>query len=173
MDIDTPEAAETLLSSGAIGLSYERQVSMDKACIEHEICKFGRCLRKTGESWVTWCLPNQFLYDAYNNDVMNNPLTKKQYCCHSLQWGEDSTIPLSSIFGSWLDDDDDYKSITLDNMAFKTLLQKYIPPSTATLDAFSLLSDQLVEGKGNNILIDYLRGIHPDTSDFILPPINN
>ena len=75
LDIDTPEAAETLLSSVAIGLSYERQVLMDKARIEHEICKFGRCLRKAGESWVTWCLPNQFLYDAYDIDVMNNKLT--------------------------------------------------------------------------------------------------
>ena len=57
-------------------------------------------------------------------------------------------------------------------MAFRTLLQKYIPPITATLDAFLTLSDILVEGKCNNILIDYLSGMYPDTSDFILPPIS-
>ena len=171
MDIDTPEAAETLLSSVAIGLSYERQVLIDRACIEHEICKFGRYLHKTGENWVTWCLPNQFLYDAYDIDVMNNKLTQNNIVViHS----NGEKIPLSrpSIFGSWLNEAKEYKSITLANMAFTTLLQKYIPSITATLDHFSTLSDILLEGKGNNILLDYISGMFPDTSDFILPPIS-
>ena len=171
MDIDTPEAAETLLSSVAIGLSYERQVLIDRACIEHEICKFGRYLHKTGENWVTWCLPNQFLYDAYDIDVMNNKLTQNNIVViHS----NGEKIPLSrpSIFGSWLNEAKEYKSITLANMAFTTLLQKCIPASTATSDHFSTLSDILVDGKGNNILLDYISGMFPDTSDFILPPIS-
>ena len=57
-------------------------------------------------------------------------------------------------------------------MAFTTLLQKYIPSITATSDHFSTLSDILVEGKGNNILLDYISGMYPDTKDFILPPIS-
>ena len=171
LDIDTPEAAETLLSSVAIGLSYERQVPIDRACLEHEICKFGRHLRKAGETWRTWCLPNQFLYDAYDIDVMNNKLTQNNIVViHSN--GEKIPLSRTSIFGSWLDAAKDYKSITLANMAFTTLLQKYIPASTATSDHFSTLSDILVEGKGNNILLDYISEMYPDTKDFILPPIS-
>ena len=171
LDIDTPEAAETVLFSVAIGLFYERQVLINRACIEHEICKFGRYLRKAGGNWVTLCLPTQFLYDAYDIDVMNNKLTQNNIVfIHS----NGEKIPLShpSIFGSWFDEAKDYKSITLANMAFTPLLQKYIPSITATSDHYSTLSDILVEGKGNNILLDYISGMFPDTSDFILPSIS-
>ena len=111
------------------------------------------------------------MYDAYDIDVMNNKLTKNNIVViHSN--GEKIPLSCPSIFGSWFDEAKDYKSITLANMAFTTLLQKYIPASTATLDHFSTSSDILVEGKGNNILLDYLSGMFPDTSDFILQPIS-
>ena len=42
LDTVAPEQAETLLSSVAIGLSYQRKVPMDNVCTEHEVCKFGR-----------------------------------------------------------------------------------------------------------------------------------
>ena len=137
MDIDTPEAAETLLSSVAIGLSYERQAPMDNARTEHEICKFGRYLQTSGDKWVTWCLPNQLLYDAYDNDLMNNPLPKNNIVVvHSNE--EETPLFCPLIFGSWHDDDDDddddYNCITLNNIAYTALLLKYIPTSTATFE---------------------------------------
>ena len=91
------------------------------------------------------------LYDAYDIDVMNNKLTKNNIVIIHFN-GEKIPLSRPSIFGSWFDEAKDYKSITLDNMAFTTLLQKYIPPSTATFDAFSSLR-------------------YPDASDFISPPI--
>ena len=59
MDIDTLKAAGTLLSSVAIGLSFERQALIDNVRTEHESCKFGRYLWTSGDKWVTWCLPNK------------------------------------------------------------------------------------------------------------------
>ena len=78
LDIDTQEQADGLVSSIAIGLSNVRHIPMDNTCVEHEICKYGRFLRGSSESWYTWCFPQQVMYDAYDPLLMVDKQTRNQ-----------------------------------------------------------------------------------------------
>ena len=78
LDINTPQQAESLVTSIAIGLSNVRQMPMDNTLVEHITCKFGRYLHKNGETWYTWSYPKQVLYDAYDPVFMADVKTRNQ-----------------------------------------------------------------------------------------------
>ena len=171
LDIDTQEQADGLVSSIAIGLSNQRHIPMDNTCVEHEICKYGRFLRGSSESWYTWCFPQQVMYDAYDPLLMVDKQTRNQIVVIS-QTGTKKCLFRTSILGQWMYNENGCTStLTIDQIVCSSLVQDYIPDKNATVDTFLALGDNLFEGTGNTLLLTYLSKLYPNCSDLQMDPI--
>ena len=126
LDINTPQQAESLVSSIAIGLSNVRQMPMDNTLVEHITCKFGQYLRKNSKTWSTWNYPEQPLYDTYDPVWMADIKTRNQIVVISCT-GTQTPLFRTSIIGDWFSVDSDKVSLSMNNIVCSTQVQHYIP----------------------------------------------
>ena len=147
LDINTPQQAESLVTSIAMGLSNVQQMPMDDTLVEHIACKFGRYLRKNGKTWSTWNYPEQPLYDAYDPVLMADVNTRNQIVVIS-QTGTKTPLFRTSIIGEWYSVDSNNVSLSMNNIDCSTQVQHYIPQKNATVNTFLALGDQLMKSKG-------------------------
>ena len=170
LDLDTPQQAESLITSISLGLSTIRQMPMDNTLVEHITCKFGRYLRKNSNSWCTWNLPRQPMYDAYDPVLMADLRTRNQIVVNSCT-GTQTPLFRTCIIGEWLSGKGRTVPLTMEEIVRSTLVQQYIPVKNANADIFMALGDELNEGEENLELLTYLSSLYPDMTDFDFDPI--
>ena len=126
LDINTPQQAGSLITSISMGLSNIRQMPMDNTLVEHITCKFGRYLRKSSNSWCTWNLPRQPIYDAYDPVLMADLRTRNQIVVNSCT-GTQTPLFRTCIIGEWLSGKGRTVPLTMEEIVCSTRVQQYIP----------------------------------------------
>ena len=170
LDLDTPQQAESLITSISLGVSTIRHMPMDNTLVEHIRCTFGRYLHKNSNSWCTWNLPRQPIYDAYDPILMADLRTRNQIVVN-LCTGTQIPLFRTCIIGKWLSGKGRTVPLTMEEIVCSTRVQQYIPVKNANVDTFLALGDDLNEGEENSELLTYLSTLYPDMTNFDFDPI--
>mmetsp|Transcript_3209 Transcript_3209/g.3553 ORF Transcript_3209/g.3553 Transcript_3209/m.3553 type:complete len:158 (+) Transcript_3209:93-566(+) len=124
LDIYTPEQADSLVSSIAIGLSNVRQMAMDNTLVENVTCKFGQKLHHNSKKWYTWSFSQQVLYDAYDLVIMADDKTRNQILVIS-HTSTQTPLFRTSIIGKWHTIDSNNVSLSINDIVCSTQVQHY------------------------------------------------